>query len=134
MWGDLQVETLGSSPGGKCSMYLTQPGEQEVSNGSGPPCCRRWISSVASSRMVRSAARLVSNTRLTPSRCSAAGILPVTTEPALRPNSSPRDTRMAGATWATTNMSGSLRAFQTGFRWLFSRRAPVGHSRMHWPQ
>ena len=67
-------------------MCLIHPGEQEVIMGSvaSPPpsaASSRCSSSVPSSRMVRSAAKLVSNTSSKPSSCRAAAIFPVTQVP-----------------------------------------------------
>ena len=91
-------------------MNLIQPGEQLVNMGSLPPVLIRCTSSDASSMMVRSALKLVSNTRWKPTRRSAATIWPSQSVPAGTPNSSARVTETAGACCTTTNLSGSRRA------------------------
>ena len=132
--GDLQVDMLGIISGKWCSRYLTHPGEQEVNIGSTPPFWMRPSSSVASSMMVRSAPKSVSNTLSKPRRRSACVILPVTRVPMGRPNSSPSATRTAGAGCTTTNFSGSESASQTLSVSSRSRSAPTGQALMHWPQ
>ena len=99
--------------------------------GSTPPFFTRSISSLASSMMVRSAAKSVSNTLSKPSLRSAATILPSQGEPIGRPNSSPIAARTAGAVWTSTTLSGSDSASNTSAVLSFSRSAPVGQTLMH---
>jgi len=115
-------------------MNFTQAGEQLVNMGSGPPVRIRWASSDASSMMVRSAEKLVSKTRLNPSRRRAAFRIPATSWPGFSPNSSARVTDTAGACWITAIRSGSARAARISSAWLRSTSAPVGQIMTHWPQ
>ena len=85
--------------------------------------------------IVRSAAKLVSNTASKPTRLSAAASRSsITRTPSLLlwPSSSVAGT--AGATCATTTASGSARAATTSSTWSRSTIAPVGHTRAHCPQ
>ncbi len=75
--------------------------------GNGPPWVMRWMSSLPSSMMVRSAVKEVSNTRLKPTRRRAATIWPSMSVPGLNPNSSAMDTETAGACCTTTVLPGS---------------------------
>ncbi|OPZ68207.1 MAG: hypothetical protein BWY81_00954 [Firmicutes bacterium ADurb.Bin467] len=139
MCGDLQVERCSNWSGKLCSTYLIQPGEQLVIIGSVAPApvsafLTRVRNSVPSSRIVRSAAKFVSNTSLKPSLRSAATILPVTRVPAGRPNSSPSATRTAGATCTTVRTPGFSSASQTARFALVSFSAPTGQTTVHWPQ
>ena len=85
--------------------------------------------------MVRSAVKLVSNTRAKPNRRKRGRVMaPITSAPGGRPNSSPRVTETAGACCTTTICSGSFRASNTSFTWLCSASAPVGQAVMHCPQ
>ena len=128
------MDRFGISSGKLCSTYLIQPGEQDVNIGSTPPFLMRLSSSVASSMMVRSAPKSVSNTLSKPRRLRAWVILPVTRVPIGMPNSSPSATRTAGAGCTTTNFSGSESASQTLSVSSFSRSAPTGQATTHWPQ
>ncbi len=101
--------------------------------GSVPPVVSLWSSSLPSSRIVRSAVKLVSNTRSKPRALRPATNCPVTMEPGARPNSSPRATRIAGAVCTTTCFLASPSASQTLRVESTSLRAPVGHTSMHWP-
>ena len=60
--------------------------------------------------------------------------MPVTMLPAGRPNSSPRATRTAGATWTQVLTSGFAMSRSTFAVLSTSDRAPVGHTATHWPQ
>ena len=113
---------------------MTQPGEQDVIMGSTPPVVTRSMNSLASSMMVRSAAKSVSKTLSKPRRRAAATILPCTFVPIGMPKHSPRVTRTEGAVWTMTCFEGSRIAAQTFSVSSFSARAPVGHTTMHCPQ
>ena len=65
---------------------------------------------------------------------SAAAILPVTMLPAGMPNSSPRATRTAGATWTQVFTFGFAMSRRILPVLSTSARAPVGHTATHWPQ
>ena len=84
--------------------------------------------------IVRSAPKFVSKTRSKPRRFKAATICPVTMAPGGRWNSSPKETRTAGATCTMTCFFGSCRASRTRCVSSFSVIAPVGQTRLHWPQ
>ena len=85
--------------------------------------------------IVRSAAKLVSNTASKPTRLSAAASRSsITRTPSLLLWPSSRVAGTAGATCATTTASGSARAATTSSTWSRSTIAPVGHTRAHWPQ
>ena len=86
-------------------MKLIQAGQQLVNIGKSLFSVSQFKNSVASSIIVRSAAKFVSNTYLNPKALSAATILPVDIEPASNPKSSPIATRTAGATRTTTIFS-----------------------------
>ena len=133
-WGLLQVDRLGSRSGKLCSTNLTQPGQQEVNMGSLPPFLMRSTSSVPSSMMVRSAAKSVSKTCLKPMRRRAAASLPVTLAPGASPKNSPRETRMAGAAWATRTFLPSCMVPMTRSMSETSCSAPIGQASTHWPQ
>ena len=64
----------------------------------------------------------------------AAAILPVTMLPAGMPNSSPRATRTAGATWTQVLTSGLAMSRRILPVWSTSERAPTGQTATHWPQ
>ncbi len=112
-------------------MKLIHPGLQLVIMGSGLCSVMRWMSSCASSMIVKSAVNWVSKTRSKPRRLSAATIWPVTKAPSPRPIASPSPTLMAGAVCTRTVREGSLRAAKTSASWLFSTMAPVGQTRAH---
>ncbi len=120
--------------GWNCSTNLIQAGEQLVNIGSAAPSRRRRTSSEASSMIVRSAAKAVSNTRAKPRRRSAAFSSPATSAPGFRPNSSPRVTATAGACCTTAVTSGLPRAPSTAGADECSLNAPVGQTSRHWPQ
>ena len=84
--------------------------------------------------MVRSAAKLVSNTVSNPIILIAVKILPMEFLPGSRPNSSPIATRTAGATCATTRLPGEYMAFHTSLMSFLMVIAPVGHTAAHCPQ
>ena len=84
--------------------------------------------------IVRSAVKLVSNTRSKPSRRSAPVIAPAASAPAGSPNASPTVTETAGACCTTTRLAGSRSAARTSGMWLRSVNAPVGQTTTHWPQ
>jgi len=122
-------------------MYFTQPGEQLVNIGSTAawsPSRRarfsRISSSVPSSMIVRSAAKLVSNTLSKPQRRRAVLSSKVTAVPGASPKHSPIAARGLGAVWMTTCLSGSSMAAQTSSVESLARSAPVGQRLMHWPQ
>ena len=114
-------------------MKLTQPGQQDVRIGSSPFPFSLSTNSFASSIIVRSAAKFVSNTLSNPSLLKAVTIFPSTLVPTSIPNISPRATLTAGATCTITCLSDE-RALQTSGIFDFSVRAPVGHTDRHWPQ
>ena len=97
-----------------------------------PPFFMRSSSSVPSSIMVRSAAKLVSYTLWKPSLLRAATILPVTGVPMGIPNSSPNAARTAGAVCTITCLP-ALKASSTLSISDFSINAPVGHTVTHCP-
>ena len=135
--GDMHEERRGRSSGKDCSANLTQAGQQEVKRGSlapGSPAARRPRNSVASSTTVRSAPKAVSYTASKPSMRRAAAMRPVVMVPAERPKRSPRATRTAGATWATTLAPGSSISFQTASTCERGTMAAVGQMAAHWPQ
>ena len=100
--------------------------------GSTPPFWMRSSSSEPSSMMVRSAAKLVSNTASKPTRLSAAASRSsITRTPSLLLWPSSRVAGTAGATCATTTVSGSASALTTSSTWSRSTIAPVGHTRAH---
>ena len=96
---------------------------------------KRPRNSVASSMIVRSAAKFVSKTPSKPMRRSAVTSLPVTGVPIGMPKHSPIVARMAGAVWTTTCLTsrGRASASQTRSVWSFSRNAAVGQTATHWP-
>ena len=104
---------MGMKSGWKVSQYFTQPGQQLVIRGSVPPDWTLRRNSVASSMMVRSAAKSVSNTPSKPSRRRAAASFPSTFVPMGRLNISPSPARTLGAVCTTTCFWGSPRAFHT---------------------
>src|ERR1035437_1632075 len=132
--GDLQLDKCVSDFGYKCSIYLIQPGEQEVIMGKTPPVLILSISSFPSSIMVRSAAKLVSKTLEKPNRRRPATICPVTRLPSGMPMASPIATLTAGAGWPKNPLSGWCKASQTSLTALFSIMAPVGQTNAHCPQ
>ena len=78
-------------------MNLIQPGQQEVRSGKFSPFCTRFNNSLPSSKIVKSAAKLVSNTLSNPNVLNAETNLPTTFVPNSYPNSSPTATLTAGA-------------------------------------
>ena len=64
----------------------------------------------------------------------AVTICPVTISPGSMPKASPKATRTEGATCTMTCFLGSCRASSTASVSSFSTIAPVGHTRLHWPQ
>ena len=102
--------------------------------GIAPPSWSRWMNSVPSSMMVKSAAVSTSNTLSKPRRRRADTILPSTLEPMGIPKHSPRVTRTEGAGPTTTCLLGSWRADSTSAVESCSDRAPVGQDTMHCPQ
>ena len=123
-----------------CSKKFTHAGQQEVSIGSftlvSPSRCRVNLSknSEASSIIVRSAPKSVSNTLSKPRPRNAATILPVTSVPGSSPNSSPSAALTEGAVWTMTVFSGSPKALTTSHVASFSTKAPVGQTAAHCPQ
>ena len=81
--------------------------------------------------IVRSAAKLVSNTLSKPSVLRALTILPVTRVPGGRPKHSPRAPRIAGAVWTTTCFVGSSMAAHTLSIAFRSPIAPTGQTAVH---
>ena len=61
-------------------------------------------------------------------------IWPVAIAPAPRPKASPSATRTAGATWTMTCFDVSWSARSTRCVASRSTMAPVGQTRLHWPQ
>src|SRR5574338_6023 len=96
--GDLQLETCSKTSGLFISTYFTQPGQQLVNIGKLPPFCTLLINSVASSIIVRSSAKFVSNTFLNPNLLKPVTSKPVTSVPRGMLYSSPSEARTAGAT------------------------------------
>eukprot|EP00037_Helgoeca_nana_P029487 m.351874 g.351874 ORF g.351874 m.351874 type:complete len:376 (-) comp27983_c0_seq3:368-1495(-) len=84
--------------------------------------------------IVKSAAKLVSNTRSNPRSRRARTSLPVETEPGASPNSSPSATRVAGATCTIVVWVRALSAERTSRQTDCSVSAPVGHTSVHCPQ
>ena len=113
--GLLVEEMCGIMSGQFFSMWLIQPGQQEVNIVSGCPCSvpssfclrRRSSSSVPSSMIVTSADQRVSITQSAPSFLSAATILPCRFSPGRAPMLSPIVTRTAGANCTTVVTAGS---------------------------
>ena len=99
-----------------------------------PPFWMRSMSSCASSMMVMSAPKLVSNTLSKPSRRREAAIFPSTSVPMGRPKHSPSAARTAGAVCAMTTLSGSLSASHTFSEWVLLAQRAVGQTLTHWPQ
>ena len=91
-------------------------------------------SSDASSIIVKSAAKSVSNTLSKPNFLNAATILPVTDVPGTNPNSSPNAALTAGAVWTITVFVGSANFDRTSHVASLSTNAPVGHTATHCPQ
>ena len=79
-------------------MKLIHAGQQLVNIGRFLFSLNLFINSAASSIIVRSAPKFVSNTYLNPKAFNAATILPVDIVPASNPNSSPIATLTEGAT------------------------------------
>ncbi len=102
--------------------------------GSLPPFVILWTSSEASSIIVRSALKEVSNTLSNPILLRAAVITSAASIPGFIPNSSAMVTEMLGACCTTTVFVGSFRASMTFWMLDFSVSAPVGQTLMHWPQ
>ena len=100
--------------------------------GNVPPFFIRFRSSVASSIIVRSAAKFVSNTFLKPRRRNAATIFPVTSDPTGISNSSPSAARTAGAVCTTTYFPAFI-ASSTFSISETSINAPVGQTLTHCP-
>ena len=115
-------------------MKLIHAGQQLVNIGRFLFSLNLFINSAASSIIVRSAPKFVSNTYLNPKDFNAATILPVDIVPASNPNSSPIATLTEGATWTTTVFSFWCRASHTSGILFTSVKAPVGHTEIHWPQ
>ncbi len=111
---------------------MTQPGEQEVIIGAGVWVMTRVTNSLASSVIVKSAAKSVSKTFWKPKRLRAATIFPSAFVPILSPNSSPKAARTAGAVSAIMILP-SLRALSNLSISLCSIKAPVGQTSVHWP-
>jgi len=95
--GDLHVDRFFPNWGYFFSTRLTQPGQQLVNMGKGPPALTRSSSSLPSSMIVRSAVKLVSNTYLNPAARLAATSFPVPIVPGAAPKHSAIATRHAGA-------------------------------------
>ena len=101
--GDFAEEGMSRRSGKLCSKKFTHAGQHEVSRGNftvlSPALYLVSLSSSseASSIIVRSAAKSVSNTLLNPSFLRAATSFPVTRVPAGYPNSSPKAVLTAGA-------------------------------------
>jgi hypothetical protein len=71
-WGDLAEEKWSIMSPWNFSMKSTQEGQQVVMRGRAPlPWANRWTNSAASSKMVKSAPKFVSNTAANPMRRSA---------------------------------------------------------------
>ena len=114
-------------------MKSTHDGQQVVINGSGfVPFTNLCSNSLASSMIVTSAAKLVSNTALKPNLLNRAYNFPVKFFPAT-PNASPMEALTAGAICTTQYLSGFSSAFQTFGTSKYSTIAPVGQCAEHWP-
>ena len=101
--GDFADDGISNISGKLCSKNLTHAGQQDVNNGNltvvSPFICLVNLSknSDASSIIVKSAPKSVSNTLSNPNFLNDATILPVTDVPAGNPNSSPNAALTAGA-------------------------------------
>ena len=113
---------------------MTQAGQQLVNIGSAPPPFTLFISSVASSIIVRSAVISILKHFTSPSCFMAVTILPSTFVPTGRPNASPSVARTEGAVKNTTFLVSSTIAPHTSATADFSYSAPTGQATMHWPQ
>ena len=125
-------EMCGRISGWNVSHQRTQAGQQLVNCGSGAVFfVTRSMSSLASSMIVRSAAKFVSSTKSAPSLRSSATILPSTKLPSGRPKASPSAARTEGDVEKITIFSGSAMQSFTAAHSLRMRIESTGQTAAH---